>query len=637
VLNVAGGEVDAGNIVVGSSGSGTLSITDGGVVRANQIQRAQNLSGGSYRVFMDGGTIIAKQNVDSWYLASLDGVTLGENGGVIDTDGHNLKIMACYGFDGIGSFTKRGEGTLTINYSDFGINFNYKAHGKIIVERGTLKLPSNQTIYCEGVEVADGATLDRSGSEIIIVNKEIARARWTNATGDGNVANPLNWNVTLRYYNQDVSFEEAVEGLVPAADTPITVPYAPGVPAFDNFTDVTWVVEEDTCSEGYSRPADILSKAAAWYDPSDSSTLTKNDDNRVTGIANKIPGGSLIDLQTHKAENASGLSTDGFNGRPSILFDHSSGYRSKDHFPSDFPANGERTLFVVAKGDTSKMTMLSVAQNSGEEGRSWLLAHGTDWGRSYQVSHSEDGGASWQQLKVSFGNIENKKAYVFSGRTQLKEDTGDARIITSAALDSQGNKIGNTDDSHLMPMGSGNLNLYTYYGLFESGGYKADSDGYQGEALIFTNALSNAEMDAVNAYLKEKWLDPLVVMPDFDSLVVNAQVDLGGATRTFEKLSGSGSFVDGTVVLTGELEVTVNPDGSVVAPSFDTLVLGEDARLVVKGAKNLPQGELVTVLPFTTLEGMFASVVSDKGHVVLRYLENRVDARRDAGFCIRVR
>mgnify|MGYP007101920177 CR=1 FL=1 len=93
-------------------------------------------------------------------------------------------------------------------------------------------------------------------------------------------------------------------------------------------------------------------------------------------------------------------------------------------------------------------------------------------------------------------------------------------------------------------------------------------------------------------------------------------------------------FKSNTVGYQGE---AVNSDGSVVAPSFDKLELGEDARLVVKGAKNLPQGELVTVLPFTTLEGMFASVVSDKGHVVLRYLEGHVDARRDAGFYIRVR
>ena len=184
------------------------------------------------------------------------------------------------------------------------------------------------------------------------------------------------------------------------------------------------------------------------------------------------------------------------------------------------------------------------------------------------------------------------------------------------------------------------ITFKSYYGTFALGnyGYSEDTSGYQGEALIFTNALSDAEMDAVNAYLKEKWLDPLSVMPDFDGLVVNAQVDLGGATRTFEKLSGSGSFVDGTVVLTGDLVVTVNSDGSVDAPSFDRLVLGENARLVVKGARYLPTKGTVPVVEFSSIHGEFAAAVGDKGGVVLKYSDDgHIYARRDSGMRVMLR
>ena len=161
--------------------------------------------------------------------------------------------------------------------------------------------------------------------------------------------------------------------------------------------------------------------------------------------------------------------------------------------------------------------------------------------------------------------------------------------------------------------------------------------GWIGEALIFTNALTDAEMDAVNAYLKGKWLDSNA-MPDFDSLVVNAEIDLGGATRTFERLSGSGSFVDGTVVLNGDLVVTVNSYGKVVAPSFDKLVLGENARLVVNGARNLPKKDTINILSFTSLHGEFSSVVGDRNtRVILRYLEDHICARRDAGMRINLR
>jgi hypothetical protein len=120
-----------------------------------------------------------------------------------------------------------------------------------------------------------------------------------------------------------------------------------------------------------------------------------------------------------------------------------------------------------------------------------------------------------------------------------------------------------------------------------------------------------------------------------DSLVVNAQVDLDRTTLTFERLSGRGSFKNGTVVLNGDLIVTVNPDQSVVAPSFDKLVLGENARLVVNGAKYLPKSEMLEILSFTSIVGEFSSVVGDRStRVMVRYADGHIDARRDAGMRI---
>lgn len=166
----------------------------------------------------------------------------------------------------------------------------------------------------------------------------------------------------------------------------------------------------------------------------------------------------------------------------------------------------------------------------------------------------------------------------------------------------------------------------------------APSEGLLGETLVFTNALTTAETEAVRLYLKAKWFDPKNPMPAFDSLVVNAEIDLGGTTRTFEKLSGSGSFVDGTVVLTGDLVVTVNSDGKVVAPSFDKLVLGENARLVVNGAKNLPKSEMLEILLFASIDREFSSVVGDRStRVMVRYADDHIDARRDAGMRISLR
>ena len=127
-------------------------------------------------------------------------------------------------------------------------------------------------------------------------------------------------------------------------------------------------------------------------------------------------------------------------------------------------------------------------------------------------------------------------------------------------------------------------------------------------------------------------------MPSIDRLVVNATVDLGGSSRTYTDISGYGWFVDGTVVVSGDIVVTVNPDQSAVAPSFDRLVLGQNARLIVKGVKNLLTGEMMNILPYNSREGEFASVVGENGEKVkYRYEEDHVCARRDEGFHISIR
>ena len=653
---IDGSSVDENYMCFGGPDS-VLRLNEGGKLYLRSILRDNEANG---TVEFNGGEMIKTVENGAYSWAGLGSTAIDEN--------HTIKILAggmifnsdylstCKGSilcpEGCGGITKRGAGELNLN-TNGGRTFEFS--GPIYVEGGTLRFSGNAQLpdFVDVIRVAAGATLiiphnvacrvlENNGTiqggtvtvESDAATKVATKAVWTGAMGDGNVFNAKNYIV----YDQNgrVMYEQTI-----TVDTPVVVQYHLGmvVPSFIGFTDVRWVVEEDICSEGYSRPA-VLGAAVAWYDPSDASTLKKDAAGRVEEIANKGTLGSVLDLQKgDSGATSSALSADGFNGRQAIAFAGSTGYRSKQPLPSDIPANGPRALFVVAKGDTGKMTMLSIAQTGAEEGRCWLLAHGSDWGRSYQVSYKDDGDEDWKSWKVGFGNgLTSQKAYVFSGKTDLKEGVANGRIITSAALDGNGNKLGTTDDAHLMPDGEGNLNLYTYYGLFQNGGYLAHSDGYQGEALIFTNALNDADMDAVNAYLKAKWLDAMQVMPDFDNLVVNAQVNLGGGTRTFEKLSGRGSFVDGTVVVTGDLVVTVKADGTVVAPSFDKLVLGPSARLVVNGAKNLPTGNAIDIISFASLDGAFAAAVGDKNRRVLpSYFEDHVSARRGTGLSVVLR
>lgn len=627
ILNVVGSELDAGNVCVGQSGVGMLYITDGGVVKANKIQRGQTAPAGC-KIFMDGGKIVAKQNNEQdWYFASLESVTLGKQGGIFDTNGHNIRFRAFRGFDGMGSFTKCGDGKLSMTSNEFSIPFNYNAHGKIIVEQGTLELLSDLTIYCEGVEVSEGATLNQNGAKIYIIES----ARWTNAAGDGDVANSANWKEQLRDYNQGDRSEMVVDGFVPTENTPIVVPYPAAAHSFDGFFNVTWVVDENAALTGYSVPS-VLAEAAAWYDPSDTATLTIVD-GKVAGIKNKVDNADL-DLVVRDANKGGATVVDNaFNNTAALSFNNSAGYHSEGAFPESLTPSGPRALFAVVHG--SSVGFLGVSRNStDEEGRSILKAD-NNWGRGYQIAQQNQSG-EWSSASVEFVYNYDKPCVVF-GRTLLGAEG--YNTVTAGLLDANNNTSGG-EQSFYMPDSSSHPSLKAYYATFEHPYLTTDTNGYQGEALIFTNALNDTQMAQVNEYLRAKWLDASrpAALPKVCTIVANAQVDLGGVIREFTNISGSGSFVNGTVVLNGDLEITVNANGTVVAPSFDKLVLGPSARIVVNGAQYLSASETVRILSFASLDGTFSSVVSDNGaSVLLRYGSDRVSARRDSGMLFIVR
>ena len=103
-------------------------------------------------------------------------------------------------------------------------------------------------------------------------------------------------------------------------------------------------------------------------------------------------------------------------------------------------------------------------------------------------------------------------------------------------------------------------------------------------------------------------------------------------------VSGSGFATNGTVVVTGDVIVSVGRTWSVDVPTFDRLVLGPKSRLVVKGAGYLPRDKSINILPFTSLSGRFGSVVGEGGGPVnVMYEEDHVCARRAAGFTARIR
>ena len=571
-------------------------------------------------------------------------------GMVFNTAGFKSKIngsVICQ--ENSGGIRKKGEGTLTIAPSDGKtVSFN----GPIYVEAGTLefgngvqfpedgfvdvvrvapgaklKLPQGTVLTCRVMDIEGGIEGGTVTQEPDYGLKFASMIVWTGAAGDGNIWNPDNYRVCDQYGR--TMYEQPI---VITADTPITVPHGADLPSFEGLNDVSYEITQDI--EGMTVP-DFLATAAAWYDPSDGNTLTFDENNKVTGIQNKGSVGTDLDLVLRSSSKGGGvISNDKFFGKASIYLSNASGYMSSGYFPADVLASGPRTLFAVANG--TDMCFISAAQhNRNEEGRSLLLADAdSNFGYGYQVSTYN--GSSWGKTRATFTRTVNEP-YVYSGRTQLGE--GGYNTIMSSALDAAGNENGNTVENCYMPIPEAGENpqLMSFYGTFDMPGVTSrDSQGYLGEALIFTNALSDAQMSEVQSYLKAKWLT--MGLPEYDRIVLNADVDLRGTTRTLEALYGSGSFTTGTIVINGTLTIAVGSDGSVVAPSFDKLVLGPDAKLVVKGAKNLPTQSTIDIIPFNSIEGEFKTLEGDNNVVVrVYYADGHISARREAGFVLRMR
>lgn len=199
-------------MTVGNDGDGSLTIADGGRVRAEGgfslgvaagatstvtlvgtpgnrgvLETSQIGAGlGTVNFSMDGGLLRATTDNDFFFVDfDTHDITLGANGGVIDTNGHAIGIAPR--FTGMGGLTKDGLGTLRLAGANGYL-------GATLVNAGTLLVSGDQSAATGLTTVFSGAAL--GGNGIIGGNVDVQSGA-TLAPGESAGTLTINGNLSL--------------------------------------------------------------------------------------------------------------------------------------------------------------------------------------------------------------------------------------------------------------------------------------------------------------------------------------------------------------------------------------------------------------------------------------------------------
>ena len=576
----------------------TLTV-NGGTLFAPRVVKTYSGKKPTTVLNINGGTFKAKTDTENYFENCGDLVITGDGLG-FDTDGHGVVTHhdgATY--SGNGGITKKGQGTLTLRGT-------YALTGKIKVEAGTLVLPENQTIYCEGTEVADGATLELNGSTIIPVTKKIVSSVWTNASGDGNAANAANWSSHIKYFLEDGSEKEDLsaefDGVMPAADSDVTIPASSAVrPNMSGLTvrSVTFVATSDVALRGDCSVPEIVKSAKAWYDFDDSASVTMEGGIPV-GVANKGTAGNALDLVLYHPEEsrrkpAYGLSS--HYSRDVMSFTNSYGFVSKN--AAGIVGDADRTLVAVSlrirntypafnddgtpkEGKYEQQMFPLGIEKVGGNWQSGEFRLG-QWAGSSNLDYDDSTvtRADWtMQALQGLRDIDPDEYAIWAMSSAEKTVSGSVMTESSGVENATSVTVGSNGTSEEAKLFVGMRQLYD-----------SPSAGEVAEAMMFDKALSDEELAAVREYLHTKWFTPFdgTTVPSNIALENRARIDLGGGSWAFDKIMGAGTIANGDVTVTGQL-------GLGLTVSAGSLSFGDRAAIDLASVAAQPIGTVVTLL-----------------------------------------
>ena len=594
-MTVSGGVVDVGTLSIARHCDGTVNLT-GGSVSATKIEQDSSAPESAVsRIYANGGKIVAKSDNDS-FMTRLDEVCLGASGLVIDDGGHTVKATGTCTFTGIGGITKEGTGTLKLDAA-------YNAHGVINVLSGTLRLPANATVYCEGVNVAENATLNTNNATVVTVTKKIVSSVWTNASGDGNAANAANWQSHIKYFLEDGTEKEdlakVLDGVLPTADTDVAIPASsathPDMSALAAKS-VTFVVSNDIALRGDCSVPEIVKTAVAWYDPDDSSTVEVNESGRVVAVKNKGTAGNVLDLVPYDENSLPSYGAANMIATRRVFghYNEEKGLGSNGFY--DFGTSGLTLFSVLERHEEGEGQVFGIEVQSGYDWDDRGLAGIAQWPSWSRGRLMVDCITNNAPGLLVIENLQNDalKPYIWciaagptsaSGFGVYKDANGD--LATVSGTDLEYDSLGASDHE------DGKRKVFL--GMRREN--PAGSSGYVGESMIFNRKLTDEEQAAVRDYLYTKWYTAADMsnIPANLTLENDARIDFGGGSWAFDKITGAGTIGNANVTV----EDSVEP-GLVVEGTVD---FGDNAGFDFSSIHEKPNPGVIVLLTCTGFTG----------------------------------
>ena len=593
---------DGGTVTVlsgttlGNEGNTTGSyVLNGGTLVANAISGGAGTSS-----FLFNGGTLKLASAQSALLQSVATVAVGAGGLVVDTDGNAVTIPANldFGANG-GGVTKLGAGTLTLSGSGTWT-------GATVVKAGTLD--AGGRTLTGAIDVASGAK---------IINAVIKTDNIT-----------LYDDSTLSLETYGASYTNYFFGTVTADGGTLKI---------------------------YNNLDGLLASAAAWYDPSDASSLTLSG-TTVTAIANKGASGASLALARRESTDTPTVeAVAALNGKNAIALDYCAGFNSTAAGSIVFTNNQERTLFAVSRRAIKDGEMHALSLSSDYWSYKGYFGFGSFGGWfNYSTNNSTEAmGLNLPAMETMSNSLVSCEMLV-------------GGVVSGTVFDSASASLQSAASTFTMPAaGTGASTDYVSYGGRLT--YGGRSSGYVGEALLFACALTPAETADVRSYLVNKWLGagsaPALGTTVLDTLALtnNAVVDLDGAAARIGTITGAGTISNGTLTVTntivpigtlalasgvtvsgGTLVITMNADGATVSGKFafaGALDLSTLTLKVVNGSNYDKATEITILTAAGGLTGNFKSTNradDDRWSVRVNRAAGTVTLAPRTGFVIRI-